>query len=139
MIEALKDGTIDCIASDHAPHAAQEKQVEFDSAPPGSVGLETMFPLIVTHLVEPGHLDLPAALALITHKPAECIGIPGGRIEPGQAADLTLFDPSEKWIVHPGDLHSKSKNSAFIGNALSGRVKHTIMDGRLVSASPSIV
>ncbi len=139
LIEALKDGTIDCIASDHAPHAAQEKQVEFDSAPPGSVGLETMFPLIVTHLVEPGHLELPAALALITHKPAECLGIPGGRIEPGEAADLTLFDPREKWIVLPGELHSKSKNSAFIGNTVSGRVKHTILGGRRVSASPAAV
>jgi dihydroorotase len=135
MIEALKDGTIDCIASDHAPHAAQEKQVEFDAAPPGSVGLETMFPLVMTHLVEPGHLSLPEALALITHKPAECIGIPGGRLAVGQSADLVLFDPEEQWIVHPDDLHSKSKNSAFIGMTVTGRVKHTILNGAAVFAS----
>jgi dihydroorotase len=135
MIEALKDGTIDCIASDHAPHAAQEKQVEFDAAPPGSVGLETMFPLVMTHLVEPGHLSLPEALALITHKPAECIGIPGGRLAAGESADLVLFDPEEQWTVHPDDLHSKSKNSAFIGMTVTGRVKHTILDGTAVFAS----
>ena len=135
MIEALKDGTIDCVASDHAPHAPQEKQVEFDAAPPGSVGLETMFPLVVTHLVEPGHMDLPSALALITHKPAQCIGIPGGRLAPGEPADLVLFDPMEKWIVHPDELHSKSKNSAFIGNTVTGRVKHTILEGATVFAS----
>jgi dihydroorotase len=135
MIAGIKDGTIDCIASDHAPHAAQEKQVEFDAAPPGSVGLETMLPLIITHLVEPGHLDLPSALALITHRPAECINIPGGRLEAGEPADLVLFDPAEKWIVHPDDLHSKSKNSAFIGHSVSGRVKYTILDGVSVSAS----
>jgi dihydroorotase len=136
MIAALKDGTIDCIASDHAPHAAQEKQVEFDAAPPGSVGLETTFPLVLTHLVEPGHLSLPEALALITHKPAECIGIPGGRLEAGESADLVLFDPTEKWIVHPDDLHSKSRNSAFIGMTVSGRVRYTIVDGVSVFASP---
>jgi dihydroorotase len=135
LIEGLKDGTIDCIASDHAPHAAQEKQVEFDMAPSGSVGLETMFPLIVTHLVQPGHLSLPEAIALITCKPARCIGIPGGTLAVGQPADLVLFDPDEEWIVHPDDLHSKSKNSAFIGCSVSGRVKYTILDGAGVSSS----
>jgi dihydroorotase len=135
MIEALRDGTIDCIASDHAPHAAQEKQVEFDAAPPGSVGLETTYALVMTHLVEPGHMSLPEALALITHKPAECIGIPGGRLEAGESADLALFDPSERWVVQSADLHSKSKNSAFIGMSVTGRVKHTIVDGALVYAS----
>lgn len=135
LIAGLKDGTIDCIASDHAPHAPQEKQVEFDAAPPGSVGLETMFPLIMTHLVEAGHMDLPAALALITHKPAQCLGIPGGVLAAGEPADLTLFDPSERWIVHPDDLHSKSKNSAFIGATVTGRVKHTIVGGAMVFSS----
>jgi len=135
MIGALKDGTIDCVASDHAPHAAQEKQVEFDVAPPGTVGLETMFPLVVTHLVRPGHMSLPEALALITHKAAASLGIPGGRLVKGEPADLVLFDPDEEWIVHPDDLHSKSKNSAFVGSSVTGRVKHTILDGASVFAT----
>ncbi len=138
MIEAVKDGTIDCIASDHAPHAAHEKQVEFNAAPNGSVGLETMFPLIVTHLVKPGHLTLPQALALITHKPAECLGIPGGTIARGVPADLVLFDPTESWTVRAEDLHSMSKNSAFLGHTVSGRVKHTIVDGVLMTAGVGV-
>lgn len=134
VIEGLKDGTLDCIASDHAPHAPQEKQVEFEQAPPGSLGLETTFSVIITHLVRPGHLTLPEALALITHKPAAALGIPGGTLTPGEAADLVLFDPDEEWMVHPGDFYSKSTNSAFIGCSLFGRVKHTILDGVNVSA-----
>ena len=136
MIEALKDGTIDCVASDHAPHASHEKQVEFNAAPNGSVGLETLFPLVVTHLVRPGHLTLPQALALITHRPAECLRIPGGTLARGAAADLVLFDPEAEWIVHPDDLHSKSRNSAFIGCTVYGRVRHTLVDGTRVTAAP---
>jgi len=133
IIEALKDGTLDCIASDHAPHAAQEKEVEFEAAPPGSVGLETTFALVMTHLVAPGHLSLEKALALITHKPADCIGIQAGTLAPGAAADLALFDPAAQWTVDASQLHSKSKNSAFHGHALQGRVKYTILDGVQVS------
>jgi dihydroorotase len=139
MIEALKDGTIDCIASDHAPHAAHEKQVEFNAAPNGSVGLETLFPVIVTHLVRPGHFTLPQALALITHRPAECLRIPGGTLVRGAAADLVLFDPEEEWTVRAESLHSKSRNSAFIGRAVHGRVRYTLVDGANVSVSPADV
>lgn len=135
LIEGLKDGTIDCIASDHAPHAAQEKQVEFEQAPPGAIGLETTFSIIMTHLVKPGHLDLTGALALITHRPARALGIAGGTLKVGEAADLTLFDPSEEWRVAKGDFQSKSNNSPFVGRTLVGRVKHTIVDGRLATAS----
>jgi dihydroorotase len=134
MIEALKDGTIDCIASDHAPHAAHEKQVEFNAAPNGSVGLETMFPLIMTHLVRAGHMTLPQALALITHRPAECLRLPGGTLARGADADLVLFDPEEAWTVRAEDLHSRSKNSAFIGHRVFGIVKHTLVGGVHVSA-----
>ncbi len=137
MIEALKDGTIDCVASDHAPHAAHEKQVEFNAAPNGSVGLETMFPLLVKHLVKPGHVTLPQAIALITNKPAQCLGIPGGTLLRGAAADLVLFDPNEEWTVRADSLHSKSRNSAFIGHTVTGRVKHTLVDG--VSVLPAKV
>jgi dihydroorotase len=139
IIEGLKDGTLDCIASDHAPHAEQEKQVEFEYAPPGSIGLETTLSVVVTHLVNPGHMSLPEALALITHRPADAMGIRAGRIKAGEAADLALFDPKEEWVVEKGDFHSKSKNSAFIGVSLHGRVKHTILDGVCVTASLSRV
>jgi dihydroorotase len=132
LIDALKDGTIDCIASDHAPHAAHEKQVEFEYAPPGAVGLETTFAVIMTHLVRPGHLSLTDALSLITHRPARVIGIPAGTLGVGEPADLTLFDPEEEWIVDEAEFRSKSKNSPWLGKKLTGKVKHTVLDGNLL-------
>lgn len=135
LIEAVKDGTIDCIASDHAPHAAQEKQVEFDQAPPGAIGLETTFSVLMTELVKPGHLDVVRAVGLITNGPAAILDIPGGTLKVGSAADLTLFDPEEEWTVRKDDFHSKSKNSPYIGRSLRGRVKHTIVDGSVVTNS----
>ncbi|MFH1754449.1 MAG: dihydroorotase [Candidatus Latescibacterota bacterium] len=132
IIEGLKDGTLDCIASDHAPHAAEEKQVEFSEAPPGMIGLETTFSLVMTHLVKPGHLSLPKAISLITNKPAKTLKIAGGNLTPGEAADLVLFDTDEAWHVKVEDFHSKSRNSPYIGDSLSGRVKHTILDGKLL-------
>ncbi len=133
LIEGLKDGTIDCIASDHAPHAPHEKQVEFEEAPPGAIGLETAFSVLVTHLVKPGHLSLIDTLSLITYRPAEVIGIPAGTLDPGAPADLTLFDPEEEWDVRGDGFYSKSKNSPFIGHKLAGKVKHTIVDGEVVT------
>ncbi len=135
LIEGLKDGTLDCIASDHAPHAPQEKQQEFDEAPNGAIGLETMFSVVMTQLVKPGYLDLPRALALITNRPARVIGIDGGTLSTEAPADLTLFDPDEEWTVQKDDFHSKSANSPYIGRSLLGKVKHTIVDGSLVTAS----
>jgi dihydroorotase len=135
LIESLKDGTIDCIASDHAPHAAHEKQVEFEYAPPGATGLETTFAIIMTHLVKPGHLSLTDALSLITFKPARVIGIPAGTLGTGEAADLTLFDPDEEWVVDESGFHSKSKNSPWLGKKLTGKVKHTVLDGKVLTAS----
>jgi dihydroorotase len=135
IIEGLKDGTLDCIASDHAPHAAEEKQVEFDHAPPGMIGLETTFALVITHLVKPGHLSLPKAISLITNKPAMTLGISGGTLTRGEAADLVLFDTEETWEVTPRSFHSKSHNSPYIGQSLTGRVKHTILDGKPLEIS----
>lgn len=134
LIEGLKDGTIDCVASDHAPHAAHEKEVEFQEAPPGGIQLETTFSVLMTHLVKAGHFDLPGMLALITHKAADVLGLSAGRLVEGAAADLTLFDPEEEWTVGAADFRSKSKNSPYIGNTLVGRVKHTVVDGNLVTA-----
>ena len=123
------------MASDHAPHAPQEKEVEFEYAPPGSIGLETTFSVIMTHLVRPGHVTLPEALALITHKPADAMGLSAGRLKAGEPADLALFDPDERWIAGADGFFSKSKNSAFAGATLYGRVKHTILEGVNVTAS----
>jgi dihydroorotase len=133
LVAALRDGTIDCVASDHAPHASHEKQVEFDQAPPGAIGLETTFSVIMTCLVKPGRIELPDALALITHRPARILGICAGTLERGAAADLALFDPAEEWTVEPDSFRSKSKNSPFIGRRLVGKVKHTVIDGELVT------
>ncbi|MEJ2721427.1 MAG: amidohydrolase family protein, partial [bacterium] len=135
LIEGLKDGTIDCIASDHAPHAAHEKQVEFEYAPPGAIGLETTFAVIITQLVRPGHVRLTDALSLITHRPAQILGISAGTLGVGEAADLTLFDPEEEWVVEEAGLRSKSKNSPWLGKKLIGRVKHTVVDGNLLPAT----
>ena len=87
----------------------------------------------MTHLVAPGHLSLEKALALITHNPARCIGIQAGTLAPGAAADLALFDPATEWTVDAARLHSKSKNCAFHGHTLRGRVKYTLLDGVQVS------
>jgi len=133
LIAALKDGTLDCIASDHAPHAAQEKEVEFEYAPNGAVGLETMFPVIMTYLVKPGHLSLSDALGLITYKAAKILDLPAGTLQEGAAADLVLFDTEEEWTVRSEDFHSKSTNSPFIGKTFTGRARHTFVDGRLVT------
>jgi dihydroorotase len=133
LIDGLKDGTIDCVASDHAPHAPQEKQVEFEAAPSGAVGLETTLSILITHLVRPGHLSLAGALALITCRPAGILGIPAGTLGVGAPADLTLFDPDEEWVVDESGLHSKSKNSPFLGRRLVGKVKHTVVDGDVVT------
>ena len=89
----------------------------------------------MTHLVKPGHFGLPDALALITHKAADVLNLRAGRLRKGEAADLTLFDPEEEWTVTESVFHSKSKNSPYIGSSLVGRVKHTIVDGNLVTAS----
>jgi dihydroorotase len=94
-----------------------------------------MFPLLVKHLVKPGHLTLPQVLSLITNKPAQCLGIPGGTLARGVAADLVLFDPEETWTVRRESLHSKSSNSAFIGHSVTGKVKHTLVDGANVLPS----
>lgn len=131
LIEGLKDGTLDCIATDHAPHALEEKEVEFEFAPPGAIGLETAFSVVNTELVRAGHLSLTEAVALITSRPAEILRLSGGTLREGGPADLTLFDPEEEWAIAADDFHSKSKNSPYIGRTLYGRVKYTIIDGRV--------
>jgi dihydroorotase len=132
---ALADGTIDAVATDHAPHAVEEKEAEFDQAPFGTIGLETALAAVLTHLVETGELTLARAIQALSTTPARILGAVdhGGPIEPGRPANLVVFDPSAEWAVEPS-FASKSRNSAFLGRGLRGRVVHTVLRGELVVA-----
>ncbi len=131
----LADGTIDAVATDHAPHAVEEKEAEFDQAPPGTIGLETALAAVLTHLVEPGRLSLSRAVAAMSAAPSRILGAAdhGGPIEPGRPAHLVAFDPAAEWVVEP-PFASKSRNSAFLGRTLRGRVVHTVFGGELIVA-----
>jgi dihydroorotase len=131
----LADGTIDAIATDHAPHAVEEKEAEFDRAPHGTIGLETALAVAMTELVAPGHLGLVRAIEVLSATPARLLGARehGGPIEPGRPANLVVFDPTESWTVEPPFV-SKSRNSAFTGRAVAGRVRHTVLRGELTVA-----
>jgi dihydroorotase len=130
--EGVADGTIDAIATDHAPHAVEEKEAEFDLSPPGTIGLETALAAVLTHLVHPGVLTLTRALEAMASAPAEILGATGhgGPIEPGRAANLVVFDPTEAWTVE-APFASKARNSAFLGRTLTGRVRMTLLRGEL--------
>ena len=129
--QGLADGTIDAIATDHAPHTEDEKRCEFDRAPFGMVGLETALPLTLA-LVQAGSLTLIEALAKLTIQPARIMRLNKGHLSVGADADITLIDPEASWIVEPERLHSKSKNTPFIGRKMTGRVTCTIVSGRVV-------
>ncbi len=131
----VADGTIDAIATDHAPHAVEEKEAEFDQSPPGTIGLETALAAVITALVEPGILTLTRALEAMSAAPARIIGAAehGGPIEVGRHANLVAFDPQAAWVVE-APFTSKSRNSAFLGSTLRGRVVHTVFRGRLTVA-----
>ncbi|HOO25397.1 MAG TPA: dihydroorotase [Clostridiales bacterium] len=131
VIQALKDGTLDLIATDHAPHTAEEK-ADFEKAPNGVVGLETSFAAGLTYLVEPGHISLSDLIDLMSIRPAQIIGRPEPKLEEESAADIILFDPAEEWVVNPDKLHGKSHNTPFKGMKLKGKVKYTICDGKTV-------
>lgn len=129
--EGLADGALDAVATDHAPHAVEDKEVEFDQARPGTTGLETALAVVLTELVEPGLLGLPAAIRAMSTAPAGILGLRdhGGPLEPGQAANLVAFDPSEAWTVGDRPFATKGRNSAFLGVELRGRVRHTLLGG----------
>ncbi len=130
-IAGLVDGTIDVIATDHAPHALEKKMQELDRAPFGIVGLETALGLVVTKLIEPGHLDWPTALAKLTINPARVLGIPKGTLALGADADVTIIDPEIRWTVQPEQFRSKSTNTPFRGWELKGRATTVIVGGRV--------
>ena len=130
IIEGLKDGTIDLIATDHAPHSTEEKSRPITQTPSGIIGLETSLALGITSLVRPGHLTLSQLIEKMTINPASLYHLPSGSVAEGKSADLVLFDPNEKWT--PETYASKSSNSPFTGWELYGKVKYTICDGKIV-------
>lgn len=130
IIEGLIDGTIDCIASDHAPHSAEEKDCEFDLAPPGMVGLETTLGLVKTYLIDKGYLGWADAIAKMTVNPARIFKLMGGTLAEGSPADITIIDPDREWVVDARRFRSLSHNSPYVGMKLNGRVVRTIMGGR---------
>lgn len=130
--KGLKDGTIDCVATDHAPHSVEEKEVEFDFAPCGMVGLETALGLVVTELVNKRILSWTQAIAKLTIDPSRILNLKVGRIKRDFPADLTIIDPKASWVVDPNKFKSKSKNSPFGGKKLWGKVCYTIVDGKIV-------
>ena len=131
IIEGLKDGTIDLIATDHAPHSTEEKATEpMHKAPSGIIGLETSLGLGITSLVKPGHLTLMALLKKMTCNPASLYKLPGGSIEVNAPADFVIFNPDEEWVVD--GFVSKSANSPFLGVKLFGKIYYTICDGKIV-------
>jgi dihydroorotase len=129
--EGLADGTLDAIATDHAPHSAVEKDVEFDAAANGIVGLETAF-AVCLGLVRNGLLPERRLVEALTVGPARAFGLPGGSLARGAAADLAILDPSAEWVVDPARLRSKSHNTPWKGKRVAGRCTHTIVGGRIV-------
>ncbi len=135
VIAGLLDGTIDAIATDHAPHTTEEKICEFDCAAFGIVGLETAFALCHDGLVKPGVLDLTRLVQLLTAGPARALGLPGGTLAKGQPADITIVDPAEVRTVKPESFRGKSRNSPFVAMTLTGWPVATIVDGVIVFRS----
>ena len=127
----LADGTVDAVATDHAPHAPEEKEQEFDQAPPGTTGLETALAVVLTELVEPGLLPLTQAVAALSARPAAILGLRdhGGPVSPGRPANLTVFDPDAGWVVGERPFRSMARNCAFTGRRLRGSVVHTLLQG----------
>jgi dihydroorotase len=132
LIAGLRDGTLDCVSTDHAPHTDYEKDKEFDFAPNGILGMETSLPITLEILVRQNKFKLPFVLDLMTRRPADLMRLPAGTLNAGAAADICLFDPEEKWLYDAKQGFSKSSNSPWSGQTLTGRVKTTIVDGRIV-------
>jgi dihydroorotase len=131
VIAGLADGTIDVIATDHAPHAKEKKMQELDQAPFGVIGLETALGLVVTKLIRPGYLDWSSAIQKMTINPARILGVNKGTLAIGADADITIINPDVRWKVDPTQFRSKSTNSPFIGWELTGRAETVILAGRV--------
>jgi dihydroorotase len=133
-LEALVDGTIDCVATDHAPHALSEKEGEFAEAANGIVGLETAVPLLLDRLVRPGVLDLPSLVARLSVGPARLLNLPGGSLAPGAAADITILDLERTWTVDPAAFRSRGRSTPFAGFTGTGAPWMTLVGGVKVAS-----
>jgi dihydroorotase len=129
--EAVRDGTIDLIATDHAPHHYDEKEREFSHAPNGIIGLETALAVNITWLVASGIIDLPVLIERMACAPARLFNLPGGSLRRGTAADVTVFDPGATWVVEPSKFRSKGRNTPYAGKTLQGRTRYTLVGGRV--------
>jgi dihydroorotase len=127
----LAEGVLDAVATDHAPHAAEDKEQEFDQAPPGTIGLETALAVVLTEMVAAGQISLSDAVDRLSVRPAGILGLDehGGPLTPGRPANLVVFDPSAPWTVGERPCYSMARNSAFMGRSLQGRVVHTVLRG----------
>jgi len=132
IIQGLADGTIDCVATDHAPHAAREKDHPFDQAPFGIIGLETALPVALDKLVENGPLSLGQLIEKMATAPAKILGLDAGTLQIGKTADVCVFDPNQTWVLSEETIRSKSKNSPWLGQTLKGRVKATFVAGKQI-------
>ena len=131
IIRALKDGTIDCIVTDHAPHSLKDKQVEYNLAAFGISGIETSFALSYTYLVKSGLMTLGELSEKMSRNPAKILGLDGGELKEGAAADLTIVDLNEKYVIDGNKFVSKGKNTPFNGFEVYGAVKYTIVNGEI--------
>lgn len=132
IIEGIKDGTIDCIITDHAPHAEEEKAKGLAKAPNGIIGFETALGATITNLVEPGHISYLDMVRVMSYNPSKLLGIDRGEIAEGKVADLTIFNPNEEYVYLKENIVSKSKNTPWINKTLKGKVKYTLVSGRVV-------
>ena len=130
--DAVRDGTIDLVATDHAPHHYDEKEREFADAPNGIVGLETALAVLIKWLVKPGIIDIGTMIDRMSVSPARIFNLPGGTLRRGAAADVTVFDPSREWTVDAAKFRSKGRNSPYVGQTLQGVVMCTIVGGKIV-------
>ena len=131
LIEGLKDGTLDVIASDHSPLAVEKKMRELDQAPFGVIGLETLLPICVAALIEPGHLTWPQLIEKLTLQPARILGMEQGTLKPGVEADVTIIDPAIEWTIDVTQFRSKSRNTPFAGMKVRGRAHAVIVGGEV--------
>ena len=132
IIEGLKEGTIDCIVTDHAPHSEEEKERELAKAPNGIIGFETALSAEIMNLVDTGHISYLDLVKLTSYNPAKLLNIDRGILEKGRTADITIFNPDEEYVYTKDMIVSKSKNSPFIDKKLKGKVKYTIVNGKVV-------
>ena len=133
LINALKNGSIDCIATDHAPHTIEEKEATFDLAPFGMIGHESCFGAVYKVMVKKNNMNRIDLLKTLTINPRKIMGFEHDLFKKGREAEITVFDPNENWVFNNDDIYSKSKNSPFVDKKLSGRIKYTIVKNHIAA------